>query len=68
MARRKGIRKSQDNNVPGMPGATPFTPMNGAGPGQRDPRSAGQDGSVGGQMFQPFPGQLNGTNDNLLSF
>jgi len=51
MARRKGIRKSQDNNVPGMPGATPFRPTNGAGPGQRDPRSAGQDGagfSMGG--------------------
>ena len=57
MARRKGIRKSQDNNVHGMPGATPFTPMNGAGPGQRDPRSAGQDGQ--GFFFGGPGGQHN---------
>ncbi len=50
MARRKGIRKSQDNNVPGMPGATPFRPTNGGGPGKRDPRSAGQDGA-GGMVY-----------------
>ena len=45
MARGKGIRKSQDNNIPGLPGSTPFIPTNGAGPGIRDPRSAGQDGA-----------------------
>jgi len=59
MTRRKGIRKSQDNNVPGAPGATPFRPMNGAGPGQRDPRSAGQDGQgffFGGPGGQHNPG------------
>ena len=74
MARRKGIRKSQDNNVPGAPGATPFRPMNGAGPGQRDQRSAGQDGSGGmglgnrGAQIQPFPGGRNGGDDNLPGF
>ena len=60
MARRKGIRKSQDNNVPGAPGATPFRPMNGAGPGQRDPRSAGQDNAgffMGGPGGQHNPGR-----------
>lgn len=59
MARRKGIRKSQDNNVPGAPGSTPFRPTNGAGPGQRDPRSAGQDGAgffFGGPGGQHNPG------------
>lgn len=43
MARRTGVRKSQDNNVPGMPGGDMFIPINGAGPGKRDPRSAGED-------------------------
>jgi len=59
MARRKGIRKSQDNNVPGAPGATPFRPTNGGGPGKRDPRSAGQDGAgffFGGPGGQHNPG------------
>ena len=59
MARRKGIRKSQDNNVPGAPGSTPFRPTNGAGPGQRDPRSAGQDNAgffMGGPGGQHNPG------------
>ena len=59
MARRKGIRKSADNNVPGMPGSTPFRPTNGGGPGMRDPRSAGQDGQgffFGGPGGQHNPG------------
>jgi hypothetical protein len=44
--RKKGKRITLNNNVPGLPGNTPFIPTNGGGPGRLDPRSAGHDGQA----------------------